>query len=616
MHRRTFLLTSAAWFAPKIPFGSSAVWGAPAGLTPPAAAAAGGPHLRFEFAAITSLRDSSRPLSGVASSPALRRLVDVRSQCDARHGEPARPMLDALRACIERALSGAADRRACTVSVTVYADGSLGVADDGPPLPIGLDPDDGCEQHVRPLLEVWLTEGPECRGGAVPEGLSCLTAPLVAGRCEVHVHADGLRCSMAFEQGIRRDRFYDEFAVDGRRASAMTVTGTTTWRGNVFRFWPHSGRLPFDGTDECVREIDALLASYRARSADASFALVDRRGKASAQASATGSWARRTLRAVPLQAAQTQPVREWARAARVLDASGAQRTWVSRGDCDSDEADLALRVPAGLHALPPNGTVVLAPAGETAVYRRHAVRTRPSMYLGDTSDPRTLVTLMRALVYSVSGPTDHEVAVDIALHPRGAFTVAVDRDELPVGLTIDDPCELRVRPVLEIMLTEDHMALYTLPNGALRWHNFSAYSAWTFMVHVCRRFAVRVHRERIYQLDLDRGLRIEDPLGPPGPDGRPTHPMRELGPTTWRGVEFVVQPDEDIFATEALRIEAADVARAFAPRWLPDGEPKVALRVWRDGALVYRNTQPPAAPESVAVTLTSGYDDYTAPAVA
>lgn len=556
----------------------------------------GAPQLQFEHTGISRLRDSSWPLMGVATAPAMRRLTDVRSHCDALGAETARRMLDALRACIERACRGGApDCPPRAVSVTVHRDGSLKVVDDGAPLPIGLDPVDHCDYHVRPLLEVWLTEAPGRHDGTGPGELSRLTALLVAGRCEMHIHSNGLQCAMAFEQGIRSERPYDVRALDGRRASPMTVIRTTTWRGNVFRFWPHPERLPFEATDDSLHEINELLGEWRVRFPAISFALVDRRGGSSKRSpkSPSDAYAHRALRAAPLQECLTQPVREWARAPGTARGDGVQRMVVGQpaGGLEGPEGTLRGRV--GIDVMRRSGVAVLPPAGETAVYRRDAVRKRPGMYFGDTADPRTLIRLMTNLCWNVAaGPGDEERTVDVALHPRGAFTVAVDGPALPIALAADDPCALRTRPVLEILLTEDHMAAYVLSSGSLRWHNFSANSAWTVMVHVCRRFVVRVHRGRIYQLVLDRGLRTEDLFGPPGLDGRPTHPMRELGPTAWHGNEFVVQPDEDVFTPEALRIEPADVEAALTKTFWLLPSIKIAVHDWRDGT----HTASPAAP--------------------
>lgn len=643
MRRRDFLRASAAWLLPEIVPVAGAAWAAPVLSESPGAAVIGAPHLQFDYTAIVHLRDRSWPLSGVATSPALLRLADVRSRCNACDAEPERQMLGAVRACIERAARGAAGGEIRAVSVTAHRDGSLEVADDGPPLPIGLDPRDRCEYYIRPLLEVWLTEAPERPGGTVPDDLSRLTAVLVAGRCEVRVHSDGLLCAMAFEQGIRRERTYGD-VVDGRPAWPMSVLRKTTWRGNAFRFWPHSERLPFEATDERLREIDELLAHWRTRFPAISFALVDRRGRSSKrplEKSSSDPYAHRALRCVVLEESQTQPVRDWARPAEAASESGARRTSISPRADEPGSAQAVLRIRAGLDALPPVGATVLDPAGDTAIYRRNAVRKRPGMYLGDTADPRTLVRLISTLCLNVAlGPGSAERTVDVALHPRGAFTIAVDGPALPVALAADDPCELRVRPVLEILLTEDHMAAYVLANGALRWHNFDAGSAWTFMVHVCSRFAVRVHRGSIYQLVLDRGLRMEDPFGPPGPDGRTPRPMRELGPTAWHGNEFVVQPDEDIFAPEALRIEPADVESALRSWWIVSGPSRITVHDWRDGGPAFdpaRAGKPgfgddvrrdvrvlartshrdsEATALTCKPTLTFGYGNYVAPPVA
>ena len=126
---------------------------------------------------------------------------------------------------VDEALAG----HAKTIEVTLHADGSVEVADDGRGMPVDIHPDEGI-----PGVELILTrlhaggkfsnENYRYSGGLHGVGVSVVNA--LSSRVEVTIRREGRVHRMTF--------------ADGERASELEVTGTVPKRqtGTTLRFWP------------------------------------------------------------------------------------------------------------------------------------------------------------------------------------------------------------------------------------------------------------------------------------------------------------------------------------------------------------------------------------------
>ena len=126
---------------------------------------------------------------------------------------------------VDEALNG----HASTIDVTVHADGSVEVADDGRGMPVDIHPDEGI-----PGVELILTrlhaggkfsgKNYNYSGGLHGVGVSVVNA--LSQRVEVTIRRDGQIHRMNFK--------------DGDRASNLSVTGTVPKKqtGTTLRFWP------------------------------------------------------------------------------------------------------------------------------------------------------------------------------------------------------------------------------------------------------------------------------------------------------------------------------------------------------------------------------------------
>jgi len=129
---------------------------------------------------------------------------------------------------VDEALAG----HARTIGVTVHADGSLSVQDDGRGMPVDIHPDEGV-----PGVELILTRlhaggkfsdrNYRFAGGLHGVGVSVVNA--LSSRLEVRVRRDGKEYTMTF--------------ADGTKASELEITGTVGRRdtGTTVRFWPAAG---------------------------------------------------------------------------------------------------------------------------------------------------------------------------------------------------------------------------------------------------------------------------------------------------------------------------------------------------------------------------------------
>ncbi len=145
---------------------------------------------------------------------------------------------------VDEAVAGHASR----IQVTLYRDGSLGVADDGRGMPVDIHPEEGI-----PGVEVILTmlhaggkfsnENYQFSGGLHGVGVSVVNA--LSYRLEVEVKRDGKEYSIAFAHGAK--------------VSKLKQTGTVGKKntGTHIRFWPEAKY--FDSSNFSVARLKHVL---------------------------------------------------------------------------------------------------------------------------------------------------------------------------------------------------------------------------------------------------------------------------------------------------------------------------------------------------------------------
>ncbi|MEW6373211.1 MAG: DNA topoisomerase (ATP-hydrolyzing) subunit B [Pseudomonadota bacterium] len=183
-----------------------------------------------------------------------------------------------------------------------------------------------------------------------------------------------------------------------------------------------------------------------------------------------------------------------------------------------------------------------------------AVRKRPGMYIGDTSDG----TGLHHLVFEVlDNSIDEALAgycteIHVTIHSDNSVSITDNGRGIPTGVKMDDKHEPK-RSATEIALTELHAGGKFNQNaykvsGGLHGVGVSCVNALSKLLRVTVRQNGKVH-----QMEFERGVPLNREIEIR--DGVEVSPIKVIGETDKRGTEVHFWADEAIFTTVEFHYE-------------------------------------------------------------